>query len=114
FPPNAPPPKPSTRLAASVFPKRNRRPRCREPAAKSHVAPSRARRRSCERWPALVNARAGVVFQLRDFILHMQLAALEVGDGEVVDGRMRQSVIEFLFERLMLPFQFRKMRLDGH
>src|SRR5262249_6550393 len=63
---------------------------------------------------ASVDAGASFLPQTREFVLHLQLAALQFGDLEVVDGRMRHRVGNFLLERLMLPFQFRKMRLDGH
>jgi hypothetical protein len=55
-----------------------------------------------------------VVLQASDLILHMQLAAFEFYDRRVVDRRVRHGVSEFGLERLVLSFQFRKMRLDGH
>src|SRR5215208_2786193 len=62
----------------------------------------------------LMDACAFVVFQAGDFVLHMQLAAFEFRDRRIVDRGMRDGVSEFGFERLVLLFQFRKMRLDGH
>jgi hypothetical protein len=62
----------------------------------------------------LVYAGGLVVLQAGDLILHMQLAAFEFYDRRVVDRRVRHGVSEFGLERLMLSFQFRKMRLDGH
>src|SRR5579871_3807834 len=59
-----------------------------------------------------MNAR--VLSQARDLVLHLQLAALELGYLQVVTGWMQLSFADFLFERLMLFLELRKVRLNGH
>jgi len=53
---------------------------------------------------ALVYACAGIVSQTSDLVLHLQLAALEVRECDVVDRRMRQSFVQFAFQCFVLPF----------
>ena len=55
-----------------------------------------------------------LVLKARDFVLHLQLAALQIGDREIVGRRMSDGLGDFVFEGLMLPFQLRKMRLNRH
>jgi len=55
-----------------------------------------------------------VHLQPRDFVLHQQLATLQLYDLEIVDRRMRSGLVEFSFQGPMPSFQFRKMRLYGH
>jgi hypothetical protein len=62
--------------------------------------------------PVLVNA--GVLPQARNLILHLQLAALQLGDLEIIAGRMQLRFQKLLFQRLMPSFEFRKVRLHGH
>jgi hypothetical protein len=87
-------------------------PESRRFAKKRDATPRR--RRGPRMIAALVNARVGFVLQAGDFILHLQLATLQFRDRHVVDRGVRHGVGQLLFQRLVLPFQFRKMRLDGH
>jgi hypothetical protein len=57
---------------------------------------------------------AAVVLQARDLVLHMQLAALQFDDFQVVARKMHLRLEDFLLECLMPSLKFRKMRLDGH
>src|SRR5262245_18512613 len=49
--------------------------------------------------------------QAREFVLHLQYPTLQLRNLQIVRGRMRQSLGDFLIESLMPPFQLRKMRL---
>src|ERR1051326_6424285 len=44
----------------------------------------------------------------------MQLATLQLANGQIVSGRMCERVGDFGFERPVPFLQFRKMRLQGH
>src|SRR5919198_4863702 len=55
-----------------------------------------------------------VHLQARDFVLHQQLATLQLHDLKIVDRRMRASFGNFRLERLMPSFEFRKMGFYGH
>ena len=63
---------------------------------------------------ALVYARAAVVFQAGDFVLHMQLATLQLRELQAIRRRMRERLVELIFEGPMPLFEFRKMRFDRH
>jgi len=52
--------------------------------------------------------------QLFDLVLHLQFAPLELHNSQVIDRGMGQAFGNFIFERLMPFFQFRKMRLHRH
>jgi hypothetical protein len=54
------------------------------------------------------------VAQPLDFVLHLQLFTLELHDFQIIDRGVRQAFIDFLVERLMLLFEFRKVRLHRH
>jgi hypothetical protein len=58
-----------------------------------------------------VNASA---LQALDLFLHMQLATFQLDDGEIVDGRMVQSLSDLIFKGSMSSFEFYKVRLDRH
>src|ERR1043165_8379874 len=84
----------------------------REPAVRlKNATPLPRPRAAAPSIAALVHARR---LQAGDLILYLQLATLQFRDRHIVDGRVRQSVGELALQRLMLAFQFRKMRLDGH
>src|SRR5215831_13396248 len=57
---------------------------------------------------------ARVLAQARHFVLHLQLAALQLGYLEIVSRGMRERFVEFFFERSVPFLELRKMRLDGH
>src|SRR5215471_18895220 len=57
---------------------------------------------------------ADVLPQARDLVLHLQLAALEFGNQQIVAGWMHLGFADLLFERPMLFFELRKVRLNGH
>jgi hypothetical protein len=61
---------------------------------------------------ALVQTGTGA--QALDFVLYLQLATLQLGYSEPVARRMTDRVSYFIFQRTVPPFQFRKMRLQGH
>jgi hypothetical protein len=69
---------------------------------------------------SLIEARTGrsvqafAVAQPFDLVLHLQFFTLELHDSQVIDRGMGQAVVEFGFERLMLFFEFREMRLHRH
>ena len=63
---------------------------------------------------ASMNTADGLVPEPCDFVLHQQLAALELGDLEIVGRRMGERLGEFRLECPVPFLQFRKMRLDGH
>jgi 4-hydroxyphenylpyruvate dioxygenase-like putative hemolysin len=48
--------------------------------------------------------------QTRDFVLHMQLATLQLFEFEIIDRRMRPGFGNFGFKCPVLPLQFRKVR----
>jgi hypothetical protein len=52
--------------------------------------------------------------QTFDFVLEVQLATLELADGQIVDRGMLLSFGDFAFERSVPQLKFRKMRLYGH
>jgi hypothetical protein len=47
-------------------------------------------------------------------VLHLQFATLELHNSQVIDRWMGQAFGDFVFERLMLSLQFRKVRLHRH
>jgi hypothetical protein len=55
-----------------------------------------------------------VHLQARDFVLHQQLAALQLHDLKIVDRRMRAGFGNFRFQRPVPSLKLRKMRLYGH
>jgi hypothetical protein len=50
----------------------------------------------------------------RDFILHLQLAALEFGQFEIVNAVMLLRLGNFVVEGLVALLELGKIRLDGH
>jgi hypothetical protein len=57
---------------------------------------------------------AGILPQARDLVLQLQFTALQFQHLQVIRRRMRKRFIDFVFERLVLFFEFRKMRLNCH
>src|SRR4029079_19521390 len=59
---------------------------------------------------------AGLVSDAKahDLVLYQQLFTLQFRNLEVVGRRMSHRIGDFVFQRPMLPFKFRKMRLHGH
>jgi len=49
-----------------------------------------------------------------DLVFYQQFFTLEFYDFQVIDRGMRQAIVNFSFERLMLFFEFRKVRLHRH
>jgi len=49
-----------------------------------------------------------------DLILYQQLSTLQFHELERIGRRMIRRLDDFLLQRLMLSFEFRKMRLHGH
>ena len=49
-----------------------------------------------------------------DLVLYLQFAAFEFHDFQIIDRGMGQAFGNFVFERLMSFFQFRKVRLHRH
>jgi hypothetical protein len=49
-----------------------------------------------------------------DFILDVQFFSLEFGNLKVVGGGMGERFVDFLFQRLVPFFEFRKMRFNRH
>jgi hypothetical protein len=52
--------------------------------------------------------------QARDFVLYMQLASFQFCNLKVIYRRVGQRIADFLLERLMAPFKFRKVRFNRH
>jgi hypothetical protein len=50
----------------------------------------------------------------RDFILHLQLAALEFGQLQIVYAVMLLCLGDFVVEGLVALLELGKIRLDGH
>jgi hypothetical protein len=57
---------------------------------------------------------AGVLLQAHDLVLHLQLAALKLGDPQIVGRWMGLGFVDFLLQRLVPSFELRKVRLNGH
>src|SRR5476649_2183467 len=49
-----------------------------------------------------------------DLVLDHQFPALQLDNLQIVCGKMHQSVVQFVFENLVFPFQFNEMRLNCH
>jgi hypothetical protein len=49
-----------------------------------------------------------------DLVLHLQFTSFEFHDSQIIDRGMGQAFGDFIFERLMFLFQFRKVRLHRH
>jgi hypothetical protein len=78
-----------------------------EPAAETR--PSKSDRR----WNALASVN-GSAAQTFDFVLEVQLAALELVDGQIVGRGMLLGFGNFAFQSSVPQLKFRKMRLYGH
>jgi len=79
---------------------------CEGPGDPTHV---RADDRTIDRAAVLVDA--GFVLQSGDFVLHCKFATFQFCDLQIIGRRVMQRIVEFVFERLMPSFEFRKMRL---
>ena len=55
-----------------------------------------------------------VVPQSLDLVLDVQFFSLEFCNLKVVGGGMGERVVDFLFQRLVPFFEFRKMRFNRH
>jgi hypothetical protein len=55
-----------------------------------------------------------VLPQSRDLVLNVQFFSLQFRNLQVVGGRMGESLVDFLLQRLVPSFKFRKMRFDRH
>src|SRR5579885_600787 len=83
--------------------RQNRRLAAREPAVSTNL-----KRR------AEGSVQAFAVAQPLDLVLHLQFLTLELHNLQVIDRGVGQAFVDFGFERLMLFFQFREMRLHRH
>jgi hypothetical protein len=54
------------------------------------------------------------LLQSFDFVPDHQLTALQLGNMEVVRGKMHERIMQFTFQNPMFPFQFNEMRLNCH
>ena len=45
-----------------------------------------------------MHADADLMLEARDLVLHLQLAALQLGDLEIVARRMRKRFVDFFFQ----------------
>jgi hypothetical protein len=61
---------------------------------------------------ALMNA--GILPQAHDLVLQLQFSPLQFHDFQVIRGWMGKCFVDFVFQRSVLLFQFRKMRLNCH
>ncbi len=55
-----------------------------------------------------------LALEARDFVLHLQLAALEFNQLEIISCVMLLRLGNFVVEGLVLLFKCSKIRLDGH
>ena len=49
-----------------------------------------------------------------DLVLEHQFSALQLGNPQVVGGKVPESIVQFAFQDSMFPFQFSEMRLNCH
>jgi hypothetical protein len=54
------------------------------------------------------------VLDPRNFILHLQLASLELDQFKVIGREMLLGLSDLMIEGLMALLEFSKIRLDGH
>src|SRR5579885_2936370 len=62
----------------------------------------------------LLHVRGARLAQPFDLVLDLQFLALEFHDLQIIHRGMTQAFADLLFECPMLPFQFRKVRLQRH
>src|SRR5882757_11183097 len=62
----------------------------------------------------LVDRRFCGMSQPLDLILDHQLSSLQLGNLQVVCGKVHERFVQFVFEYLVLAFQLNKMRLYCH
>jgi hypothetical protein len=62
----------------------------------------------------LMQGLACGMFQPLDLVLDHQFPALQLDNLQIVCGKMHESVVQFIFENLVFPFKFNKMRLQCH
>jgi hypothetical protein len=55
-----------------------------------------------------------VLSQTHDFVLYVQFSSLQFYKPKVISGGVGERVVNFLFERLVPFFEFRKMRFNRH
>jgi hypothetical protein len=65
--------------------------------------------RQCGLSVSLVSVGGRFCSQLLNLVLEGQLAALEIDDMEIVDGRMVHRAVDFALDITMLPLQLVKM-----
>jgi hypothetical protein len=61
-----------------------------------------------------VNAGVAVVPETDDFVFQVKFTPFELYYFQVINRGMDQAFVYFTFERLVLLFEFRKMRLHRH
>jgi hypothetical protein len=65
------------------------------------------------RWGSVNTGGVGVT-QSFDFVLDQQFTSFEFYNFQIVGRGMREAIMDLFVERLMLLFEFRKMRLHRH
>jgi len=55
-----------------------------------------------------------VLSQTHDFVLYVQFSSLQFYKLKVIGGGVDERVVDFLLERLVPFFEFRKMRYNRH
>jgi hypothetical protein len=58
--------------------------------------------------------RGGDLPQPVDFVTNHQLAAFQLGDTQIVCGRMGECVVQFGLKNFVFAFKFNEMRLKSH
>jgi hypothetical protein len=61
-----------------------------------------------------VNGGACRLLEPFDLILEKKFPAFQFDDLHVVGGQMKQSLVQFVFQGAVFPFQFNEMRLNRH
>jgi hypothetical protein len=54
------------------------------------------------------------MFQSFDFVPDHQFTALQLGDVEIVCGKVHERFVQFAFQNPVFSFQFNEMRLNCH
>jgi hypothetical protein len=74
-------------------------------------APRPLKGRECE---SLVEGPDRTEFQSFDLVPKHEFTALQLGDPQVVGGKMPAGIVQLAFQDPMFPFQFSEMRLNCH
>lgn len=63
---------------------------------------------------SLVDGPGRGEFKSFDLVLEHQFPALQLGNPQIVTGKVPESIVQFAFQNSMFPFQFSEMRLNCH